>query len=83
MGEKELLNNISMMTSEVEWTYPLDYAATLDICSDNIKAWKSVINAIEREIEITKGADYTERRIGLFKALGIVKDYCSDCKVKV
>lgn len=32
MKKAELLDNIALMRTNVEWNYPIDYAATLDVC---------------------------------------------------
>ena len=37
MTKAELLQNIELMRAEVEWCYPIDYAATLDVCEELVK----------------------------------------------
>ena len=37
MKKIELLRNLELMKSEVEWEYPIDYAATLDICEGLVR----------------------------------------------
>ena len=37
MKKAELLENIELMRANVEWFYPMDYAATLDICEQLVK----------------------------------------------
>lgn len=39
MKKNELLENISLMRSNVEWDYPMDFAATLDICEDLVQRY--------------------------------------------
>ena len=37
MKKAELLQNIDLMRSEIEWEYPMDFAATLDVCEELVK----------------------------------------------
>lgn len=64
MTKAELLQNIDLMRSEVEWEYPMDYAATLDVCEQLVKEHYEEDNMSEYTELADKLKEYSYNRKG-------------------
>jgi len=79
MSRDEIISNLELMRAEVEWEYPIDYAATIDEVIELIKNKEELPNA---KVIIYPGVDIYDC-CGYASGMNTISNYCPNCGRKV